>query len=162
MRGRTHVPAQAPAVEDAGGQSLSAMPVARIALIVAGLGVGGFGAVRLVGVGWPNLRAAVPWLVGGVVVHDALVAPAVLALCAAAAAVLPRWARAAGVAVLVVLGPVTVAGIPVLGRFGARSDNRTLLDRPYVAGWLVLAGLVLIGAAIAAVVRRHEGTTHCG
>ena len=35
---------------------------------------------------------------------------------------------------------VTLVAVPVLGRFGARADNPTLLDRDYVAGWLVLAG----------------------
>jgi hypothetical protein len=36
-----------------------------------------------------------------------------------------------------------VVAIPVLGRFGARPDNPTLLDRPYLTGWLVVAGLTL-------------------
>ena len=44
---------------------------------------------------------------------------------------------------LVVLATVTVTAIPVLGRFGARPDNLTILPRNYVLGWLVLAALVL-------------------
>jgi hypothetical protein len=46
-----------------------------------------------------------------------------------------------------------VVAVPVLGRFGARPDNPTLLDRPYVLGWLVLAALTLLGAAGAVAVR---------
>ena len=42
---------------------------------------------------------------------------------------------------------------PVLGRFGARADNPTLLDRDYLAGWLVLAALVAVGVAAGTLVR---------
>ena len=37
--------------------------------------------------------------------------------------------------------------IPVLGRFGARHDNPTLLDRNYVAGWALVAGLTLLATS---------------
>ena len=56
-----------------------------------------------------------------------------------------RWSSA-----LVVLGTVTLLAVPVLGRFGARPDNPTLLDRDYTAGWLVLAGLTLVAVVVAA------------
>ncbi len=52
------------------------------------------------------------------------------------------------VAGFVVLGSATLLAIPVLGRFGERPDNPTLLDRNYTAGWLVLAALVAGGVAI--------------
>ena len=45
-----------------------------------------------------------------------------------------RGGRAPAVAGLVVLGSVTLLAIPVLGRFGARADNPTLLDRHYGVG----------------------------
>ena len=38
---------------------------------------------------------------------------------------------------------VTITAIPVLGKWGERPDNPTLLDRPYLLGWLIFAGLVL-------------------
>ena len=52
------------------------------------------------------------------------------------------WARLA----------VTIAAVPMLGRFGARSDNATLLDRNYLVGWLVLAAVttVVSGAVLLA------------
>jgi hypothetical protein len=57
---------------------------------------------------------------------------------------------------LVVLGSVTLLAVPVLGRFGARDDNPTLLDRHYGTGWLVVAGLVVLAVAVAGLVRsRH-------
>jgi hypothetical protein len=40
----------------------------------------------------------------------------------------------------VVLAPVTIVLV-----FGARPDNLTLLDRNYVAGWALVAGLTLLG-----------------
>ena len=55
-----------------------------------------------------------------------------------------------------VLGSVTLLAVPVLGRFGARADNPTLLDRPYTAGWLLLAGLVLTSVVVATVVRARR------
>lgn len=92
------------------------------------------------------LVAAATWLVVGVVLHDAVLVPLVLATGWLAARRLPdRWRRPATVAV-VVLGPLTLLAVPVLGRFGAREDNPTLLDRPYVVAWLALV------AATAAVV----------
>ena len=53
----------------------------------------------------------------------------------------PRAARAPAVVGFVVLGSVTLLAVPVLGRFGARPDNATLLDRHYLVAWLVLAAL---------------------
>jgi hypothetical protein len=93
------------------------------------------------------------WLGAGVALHDGVLAPLVLLLVAVVGRVLPRAARGPAVALLVVLGSVTLLAVPVLGRFGAREDNPTLLDRPYVAGWAVLAALGLT-VAVAATVRR--------
>ena len=45
---------------------------------------------------------------------------------------------------MVVLGPLTLIAVPVLGRFGAKADNPTLLDRPYWLGYAVVVGLVLL------------------
>jgi len=47
--------------------------------------------------------------------------------------------------------------VPVLGGFGARPDNPTLHDRPYAAGWLVVAALVLGLAGLQVVLRRRKG-----
>ena len=49
---------------------------------------------------------------------------------------------------LIVLGTVTATAIPMLGRFGERADNATLLDRNYTVGWLVFALLVVIGTGV--------------
>jgi hypothetical protein len=58
----------------------------------------------------------------------------------------------------VVLGSVTVLAVPVLGRFGERSDNATLLDRDYTAGWLVLALFTVAAVVVASVLRSRRAT----
>jgi hypothetical protein len=70
--------------------------------------------------------------------------------------VLPRAARAPAVVGFVVLGTLTLLAVPVLGRFGARADNPTLLDRSYWAGWLVLAALTLVAVLAATLVRSRR------
>ena len=81
--------------------------------------------------------------------HDLVLAPLTIALTLLAARLVTGRARAAVVTGLVVLATVTVTAIPVLGGWGARADNPTLLDRDYVVGWLVFAGLVVAGTLIA-------------
>ncbi len=51
-------------------------------------------------------------------------------------------------------GGVTLTAVPVLGRFGARADNPTRLNRHYVGGWVAFT--VLITAATAASARLHR------
>jgi hypothetical protein len=122
----------------------------RVALGAVGVAVAGYGVFRLLELGWSNLVATVVWLAGGVLLHDVVLAPATIVVCALAVLALRSRAwRAAAAGGLVVLGTVTVTAIPVLGRFGAKPDNPTLLDRPYVAGWLVVAVLVLAGCVVA-------------
>lgn len=104
-----------------------------------------------------QLVSAGIWLGSGVLLHDAVLAPVVLGLLALVTRVAGPAARAPVVVGLVVLGSVTLVAVPVLGRFGARADNPTLLDRPYAAGWLVLAGLVVLGTVVAGLVRSRQG-----
>ncbi|MEU0314398.1 hypothetical protein [Nocardioides sp. NPDC006273] len=90
------------------------------------------------------------WLAAAVVIHDGILAPAVLALGWLGGRLLPRAVARGAVTVLVLLGPATLVAIPVLGRFGAKPDNPTLLDRDYTQGLLVFAVLcVCAGVAVA-------------
>jgi len=127
--------------------------------------LGGLGVVVAAYGGWllvsrqdlDQLVNAGIWLGSGVLLHDAVLAPVVLGLLALVTRVAGPAARAPVVVGLVVLGSVTLVAVPVLGRFGARADNPTLLDRPYGAGWLVLAGLVVLGTVVAGLVRSRQG-----
>jgi hypothetical protein len=117
----------------------------RTRLLIGALGVamGAFGALRFLQLDLPDIVDAVLWLAGGVVVHDAIIAPLTVALTVLATRVVPAGARVRVTVALIVLATVTVTAIPVLGRFGARPDNPTILPRNYLLGWLVLAALVV-------------------
>ena len=130
----------------------------RVALGALGVVVGLYGAWLVLSRGH-DLLNLVLWLAGGVVLHDGVLAVVVLVVGAVAMRLLPRSAKAPAVVGFVVLGSVTLLAVPVLGRFGARSDNPTLLDRNYTVGWLVLAGLVLVVVVAASLVRLETEVT---
>lgn len=128
----------------------------RAGLLVIGVGAMGVGARLLWGEGVAELPGIAGWLAGVVVVHDGLIAPLTVGLGVALVRLVPpRW-RAATTGGLVVLATLTVLAIPVLGRFGARPDNPTLLDRPYLAGWLAVAAVTL-GGVLGWVLARRGG-----
>lgn len=128
----------------------------RVTLGVVGVAAAAYGVVRLLDLGWSNTRATLVWLVGGVVLHDAVFAPVVLAVALLAVRVAPRERLAPLVVGLVVLVPVTLLAVPELGRFGARADRPTLLDRNYWAGWWVMVALVIAAVGIGALVRSRR------
>ena len=121
----------------------------RLLIGAVGVAMGAFGALRFLQLDFDDIVNAVLWLAGGVLVHDAIIAPITLLVTLVAGRLVPAPARTRVIVGLVVLATVTVTAIPVLGRWGARPDNPTLLDRNYVAGWLVFAALVLLGTLLA-------------
>jgi hypothetical protein len=123
----------------------------RAILIAAGAAIAGFGVSLLVDRGQPNLIATVKWLVGGVVVHDGILGPATIAIAFLGGRLLRGRVPAPAIVGGIVLTTVSVVAIPVLGRFGQRPDNSTLLDGSYAVGWLVFAGLTLLLVAAALV-----------
>lgn len=128
------------------------MKVVRGLLFVLGLAGLAWGARQGLDLGFDDISAATVWLVAGVIAHDGVLAPIVLVLALVATRLLPLWLRGPLAAGLVVLGSVTLLAIPVLGRFGARADNPTLLDRDYVGGWLILAGITVGCVAVAGLI----------
>jgi hypothetical protein len=118
----------------------------RTRLLIGAVGVlaGAFGALRFLQLDLPDIVDAVLWLVGGVVVHDAILAPLTIGFTVLGMRVVPPQARTRVTVALIVIATVTVTAIPVLGRFGARPDNPTLLPRSYVAGWLVFVAIVVV------------------
>lgn len=135
----------------------------RLALGALGVAVGCYGAWLLLSRGdGEDLRSAAVWLAGGVLLHDVVLAGLTLALGALVTRVLPRPARAPATVALVVLGSLTLVAVPVLGRFGAKADNPTLLDRPYLPAWLALVAVTVVLVVVASLVRarhaRHAGS----
>lgn len=96
------------------------------------------------------------WLGAGVVAHDAVISGVVIGVCLLGSRLLPPAWRAPAAIALVVWGGLTVAAIPVLVRAGARADNSTLLDRPYVATWWAISAIVVVVVAVAGFVRSHQ------
>jgi hypothetical protein len=134
----------------------------RVLLGAVGVAVGVYGAYLLLSrQEGEQLTSAAIWLASGVVIHDFIIAPIVLAIVALGARLLPGPARVPAVVGMVVLGTVTAFAIPVLTRFGNKVDGDGLLDRSYVVSWLVVAGLVLLAVVAASVARarRHAGVS---
>ena len=119
----------------------------RIVLIACGVLAAAYGARTLLGEDPRDLLDAALWLAGAVVVHDFVLAPSVILGALALRHWLPPTWRTPLVVLAIVLGSLTLVAVPVLGRFGARPDNPSLLDRPYVAGWLALLALGLLAVA---------------
>jgi hypothetical protein len=132
---------------------------ARLCLGTLGAAVTAYGLVLLLGLGTDQLAAVLVWVVGGVVAHDGVLAPLVVALGVLVAVRAPSSWRTPLLWALVVLGPLTLVAVPVLGRFGAKADNPTLLDRPY---WLAYAVIVAVVLALAAVSARRRGADGTG
>jgi hypothetical protein len=93
-------------------------------------------------------------LVGGLLLHDVLLAPAVVLTSVVLVYAVPTRLRPAAQATLIVAGSVALVAIPVLGGWGRRPDNPTLLPRDYALGLAVALGIIalagLAGAARAA------------
>ena len=135
------------------------MRLTRGLLGATGIGLVLVGLQNLLGASLPDLVNIGLWLAGGVVLHDAVIAPGVVAVAVVVLPHLPSWSRAPAVAGLVVLLTVTLVALPVIGRFGAREDVPSLLNRPYGALWLGFAALVVAVVVIASLVRRRCSPT---
>ncbi len=117
------------------------------------------GVWHLLGTDLPDLVNLALWLAGGVALHDAVIAPLVVLLGFVVLPWLPSWSRAPAVVGFVVLLPITLLAVPAIGRFGAREDVPSLLNRPYGVLWLVFAVLVVLVVVAAALVRRRRTTS---
>ena len=129
-------------------------------LLVAGLGVvvAAYGVVlTLTRLEPGQLLELGVWLAAGVLVHDVLVAGTVLLAASVGGRVLPAAWRAPAALALVVWGSVTLMAVPVLGRFGARPDNPTLLDRPYLPAWAAATVLTVLVVSVGGLVAARRG-----
>ena len=129
------------------------MKAARLTL--GALGVAGvlWGVWLLTDDGVDRLRSTALWLVGVVVLHDAVLAPIVVVIGVVAARMLRH--RAVAAVALLIWGTLTLAVANVLSGVGGKPDMDSLLNRPYVSAWLVLSGVIIAGAL--AVTARADG-----
>jgi hypothetical protein len=127
---------------------------------VLGVGLIGWGAVELLPALVDSPLSLGGWLVGGPVVHDALLAPLVGVGGAVIARVLPKpWRTPVG-AGLVVSGVLVVLSVPYLWRAFSGPVTPGLHDRPYLAGLLIALSVVWVAVAVAGLVSsRRRGNT---
>ncbi|HET6152983.1 MAG TPA: hypothetical protein VFE15_08500 [Marmoricola sp.] len=126
-------------------------------LIALGVGIAVWGVHVLLGLGRHNLIAALTWLVGGVVLHDGVLAPITIAVFFVISRVARRPLPVPVIVGGLVLSTVTLLASPTILRLGLIKDNDSLLDRNYTVGWLVFAGLTLL-IVTAATLRGRRST----
>ncbi len=120
---------------------------AAIGLSVVAFGLYGLVNARLIG----SVGSWVAYLIGGLLVHDLLLAPFVVAVSVALVYLVPSRVRPAVQGTLVVAGSVALVAIPVVGGWGRKPDNPSLLPRDYGLGLAVAVGLIVAAGVIAAV-----------
>jgi len=132
--------------------------IGRTLLGLTGCAAAAYGVVLALQMPEHHQTALLTWLATGVLVHDGLLAPAVVLLGWVGAHARADQVRPAAVVGAVVLGTVTLAATPVLLGHGATPANPTLLDRDYTAGWRLLAAAVAAGVGIGAAHRWRKVT----
>lgn len=134
------------------------MRAVRGLLVVAGVGFGLWGLWLMRDFTREQLTSEAFWLAGGVVLHDAVLAPVVVLLGYGAARVLPAHLRSSSATAFLVWGTLTIAFLPVLSGQGGKPGNNTILGKPYVLSWIVLT-LVLVAYAVGAALWRRRQTS---
>ena len=121
--------------------------------ICAALG-GGVIAFGLIGLlGDPRAGSLTSWLtflLGGLFLHDGVLAPAVVGASVTLALLAPRRVRPALQVTAFIAGMILLVAIPVVGTWGELPGNPSLLPRDYGAGLAVALGIVLLTGAVAA------------
>ena len=130
------------------------MTAIRAMLIAAGIALGAYGAVLLLDNPTKILIRIAVWAAVGVLLHDAVFAPACVALGFAGRRILPRsWWSPIMVASLCSVVLVLLA-IPVYDKPGRLLDTPSALDRDYHWGlWVSLA--IVWGAALLILIGKH-------
>ena len=121
------------------------------------LGLGGlgilvilFGAVRILhDHAETHPISLVKWLIGAIIVHDAIIAPVTVAVGWAVARTIPGRAQAFVQAALAVAGVATLVALPLIYRHGKSAPGTTLLRRAYSLNLLILYGVIALAAAAA-------------
>jgi len=130
--------------------------LARVLLALTGVGFGLWGLWLMRDFTRAQLTSEAFWLAGGVVLHDALLAPVVVAIGFVASRVLPRPLRSSSATAFLVWGTLTIAFLPVLSGWGGKPGNDTVLGRPYVLSWIVMTLVLAAGAVGAALLHRRR------
>jgi hypothetical protein len=123
------------------------------AIGAAAMGVGVWTALTRAGAVHPVEFAA--YVLGAVLVHDLIVAPATLLVGTLVVRRAPRTARGIAAGAIAATAVLTAFALPVVFRWGAQSDNPSMLPRNGAAG-LVLT-LAVVWAVAGLVLFRRTG-----
>jgi hypothetical protein len=99
--------------------------------------------------GLDRWRSQAVWVIGGVLAHDAVIAPLVVIGGVAAARVWRPQTRRAIAVGFIVWSTVSLAVANVLLPVGGRPDNPSLMNRPYVVAWVLFSAVVIAATAVA-------------
>lgn len=129
----------------------------RAVLLLVGAGMATYGAVGLFGSAHRRaLISAGEWFVGGAVLHDALLAPAVVGLGVVLTRLVPGAVRPYAQAGLIVSGALLLVATPLLTGLGYQRRNPSALPLDYGRGTAIAIGCVWgcvsVTAAVTAVV----------
>lgn len=117
----------------------------RIILVAAGIGLGLFGAFRLLTqIPVANLVVLAVWLAAAIVIHDGLLSPAVVGLGWLLRRHVPDRGRRHLQVALVVAGMVTVVAVPMIVLRGSQPPAKALLLQNYGLNLTVLLALVAV------------------
>ncbi len=115
----------------------------RIVLSVAGIALAVFGAFRiLTTVPIGALAILALWMLGAVVIHDGIVAPATVAVGWALAKTVPPRARRYAQTFLIGGGLVTIIAIPLILRRNTQPVSKAILQQNYAGNLTVLLGII--------------------
>ena len=93
------------------------------------------------------------WTAGTLILHDAIIAPAILVAGFVLARLLPEAIRAGIQATLAVCAIVVVMSAPVLKAAGRRPDNPSLLPHDYAQNLVIVIAVTLVGGTLLTLAR---------
>jgi hypothetical protein len=134
----------------------------RVLFALPGLAALGYGLTLVWDAPRDQLPAVLTWLIGGVVLHDGVLAPVVVGLGLVATRWLPEAWRAAVVVGLVCWGSLTLIAFPVLYGEGVDPTNESLQHRPYVTSWWIGTAVMLALVVAAGWWRLSRGRPRSG
>lgn len=129
------------------------MRAVRLVLGALGIAAVGWGGWLLSDDGADRLTSTALWLAGGVVLHDFVLAPLVVLVGLAAVKMFPDGRRAVVAVAFLVWATLTAGVANVLLDVGGKPGMASLLNRPYVATWLVLTAAVVVGIGAVGTIR---------
>lgn len=138
--------------------------VIRLVLILAALPIGWYGVSLMWEMTTADKTSIVVWLIGGLIAHDAIFAPACIAAGHGVKTILPqRWwppvlAGASATLLLLLLAFPVMYPRPQSKMAPGNEENQTIIDRPYGLG-LTIALFVIWALVIVLVVRNRHAPT---